>query len=139
MLLDTNVLIYASDARSPHCLWARRTIADAVAGGGAAINAVTLAELCVGDVEPTTVADRVRAWGVEALDIPAAAAEISARAFRTYRTRRKRASGKDSLAVPLPDFFIGAHAEIMGWALATADEDRYRTYFPRVRLKTPAN
>jgi len=138
MLLDTNVLIYASDASSPHCRWARRTIAEAVAGEGAAINAVTLAELCVGDAEPSTVADRVRGWGVEALDIPAAAAEISARAFLHYRNRRKRGSGKDALAVPLPDFFIGAHAQLMGWNLATADEDRYRTYFPKVRLKTPA-
>ena len=137
MLLDTNVLIYASDARSPHCHWARRTIADAVAGEGAAINAITLAELCVGDAEPNTVADRVRGWGVEALDIPAAAAEISARAFRSYRTRRKRTSGKDTSTVPLPDFFIGAHAQIMGWTLATADEDRYRAYFPKIRLKTP--
>jgi hypothetical protein len=110
-----------------------------VAGDGAAINAVTLAELCVGDAEPSTVANRVRRWGVEALDIPAAAADISARAFIRYRSRRKRASGKDSLAVPLPDFFIGAHAEVMGWTLATVDEDRYRIYFPRVRLKTPAN
>jgi len=134
MLLDTNVLIYAADARSLHCHWARRTIADAVAGGGAAINAVTLVELSVGDAEPSTVADRVHGWGVEALDIPAAAAAISARAFRSYRFRCKRASGKDSL----PDFFIGAHAQIMGWTLATADEDRYRTYFPKVRLKTPA-
>jgi hypothetical protein len=39
--------------------------------------------------------------------------------------------------MPLPDFFIGAHAEIMGWTLATADADRYRTYFPKVKLKTP--
>jgi len=69
--------------------------------------------------------------GVEALDIPAAAAEISARAFRSYRTRRKRTSGKDTSTVPLPDFFIGAHAQIMGWTLATADEDRYRAYFPK--------
>jgi predicted nucleic acid-binding protein len=105
MLLDTNVLIYASDARSSHCRWARRTIAEAVAGEGAAINAVTLAELCVGDVEPSTVADRVRGWGVEALDIPAAAAEVSARTFLSYRQRRKRASGKESPTVPLPDFF----------------------------------
>lgn len=137
ILLDTNVLIYASDARSPHCRWARRTIAEAVAGEGAAINGVTLAELCVGDAEPSTVADRVRGWGVEALDIPAAAAEIAARAFLIYRQRRKRGSGKESLAVPLPDFFIGAHAQIMGWTLATADTDRYRSYFPKVKLKTP--
>jgi predicted nucleic acid-binding protein len=37
----------------------------------------------------------------------------------------------------LPDFFIGAHAQIMGWPLATADEGRFRTYFPSVILRTP--
>jgi hypothetical protein len=137
MLLDTNVLIYASDASSPYSRWARNTISDAVAGEGAVINAVTLAELCVGDAEPGTVADRVYRWGVEALDVPAAAAEISARAYLSYRRRRRRDSGKDSPSMPLPDFFIGAHAEIMGWTLATADADRYRTYFPKVKLKTP--
>jgi predicted nucleic acid-binding protein len=137
MLLDTNVLIYASDTRSPHCSWARKTISDAVAGEGAVINAVTLAEICVGDAQPDTVADRIRGWGVEALDVPVAAAEVSARAYLNYRRRGKRESGTDSPSVPLPDFFIGAHAQIMGWTLATADADRYRTYFPRLKLKTP--
>ena len=137
MLLDTNVLIYASETGSSHCNWARRTISDAVAGEGAVINPVILAEICVGDAEPSTVADRIRGWGVEALDLPVAAAEITARAYLSYRRRRKRDSGKDSPSLPLPDFFIGAHAQIMGWTLATADADRYRTYFPKLKLKTP--
>ena len=137
ILLDTNVLIYASDERSPHCKWAQRTIADAVSGVGAAVNAVSLAELCVGDAEPQKVGNRIRSWGVEVLDIPAAAAEVSARAYVAYRRRRMKDSGKDSPAVPLPDFFIGAHAQIMGWTLATADQDRFRIYFPKVPLKTP--
>ena len=72
MLLDTNLLIYASDERSPHCKWARRTIADAVADEGAAVNAVSVAEVCVGDAEPQKVDDRIRSWGVEVLDIPSA-------------------------------------------------------------------
>lgn len=137
LLLDTNLLIYASDERSAYFKWARRTIANAVAGEGAAINAVSLAELCVGDAEPKRVADRVRSWGVEILDVPVAAAEVSARAYQLYRRRRKRDSGKDFHSLPLPDFFIGAHAQIMGWTLATADQDRFRTYFPKVPLKTP--
>jgi predicted nucleic acid-binding protein len=123
ILLDTNVL-YASDTDSPYCRWARKTISDAVAGEGAVINAVSLAELCVGDAQPGTVADRIRGWGVDALDVPAAAAELTARAYLSYRRRRKRDSGKDSPSVPLPDFFIGAHAQIMSWTLATADPDR---------------
>lgn len=137
MLLDTNVLIYASDERAKLCRWARRMIAEGVSGEGAAVNAVSMAEVCVGDAEPETVADRIRSWGVAVLDIPAAASEVCARAYLSYRMRRKADSGKDAPAVPLPDFFIGAHAQVMGWTLATADEDRFKTYFPAVLLKLP--
>ena len=137
MLLDTNVLIYASDAKSSHCRWARRMIAEGVSGAGAAVNAVSLAEVCVGDAEPQTVADRIRSWGVAVLDVPAAASDVCARAYLSYRVRRKADSGKDAPALPLPDVFIGAHAQIMGWSLATADESRFKTYFPAVPLRTP--
>lgn len=137
MLLDTNVLIYASDERSKFCRWARRVIAEGVSGDGAAVNAVSVAEVCVGDREPQSVADRIRSWGVTVLDVPAAAAEVCARAYLAYRMRRKSDSGKDAPSVPLPDFFIGAHAQVMGWTLATADEDRFQTYFPAVPLKSP--
>ncbi len=137
MLLDSNVLIYASDERSKLCGWARHVIAEGVSGDGAAVNAVSVAEVCVGDAEPETVADRIRSWGVAVLDVPAAASQVCARAYLAYRMRRKADSGKDSPAVPLPDFFIGAHAQVMGWTLATADKDRFRKYFPAVPLMLP--
>jgi len=137
ILLDTNVLIYASDPGSKYCQWARRMIAEGVSGDGAAVNAASVAETCVGDAEPKKVADRIRSWGVSVLDVPAAAAEACARAYRAYRTRRKLESGKEAPAIPLPDFFIGAHAEIMGWTLVTVDEGRFSSYFPAVALKRP--
>jgi predicted nucleic acid-binding protein len=136
-LLDTNVLIYASDPRSKFCRWARQTIAGGVSGDGASVNAVAVAEVCVGDSDPSRVADRIRSWGVSVLDVPAAASEVCARAYLAYRRKRKAESGKDAPSVPLPDFFIGAHAQVMGWTIATADEERFRTYFPAVPLKTP--
>lgn len=137
ILLDTNVLIYGTDRGSRHFDWARETIAGAVSSEGASINAVSLAELCVGDLEPESVANRVRSWGVSILDVPAAAAEVCARAYRAYRLRRRSGSGTEAPRLPLPDFFIGAHAEIMGWPLATADPRRFSTYFPSVALNTP--
>jgi predicted nucleic acid-binding protein len=137
ILLDTNVLIYAFDSGSPFCRWAKETIVDAVAGDGAAINAVSLAEICVGETDPQTVADRIRSWGVEILDVPVAAAEVCAAAYAHYRTRRKSQSGMPVPSMPLPDFFIGAHAKIMGWQLATTDRSRVRAYFPSVSLKMP--
>ena len=67
----------------------------------------------------------------------AAAAEIGARAYLAYCRRRKADSGRNSPALPLPDSFIGVHAQILGWTLATADKGRYWIYFPKVRLKAP--
>jgi predicted nucleic acid-binding protein len=137
ILLDTNVPIYAFDSESRLRRWAESTIATAVSDGGAAISAVSLAEICVGDHEPSSVADRVRLWGVEILEVPAAAADVCAAAYRRYRKRRAAQSGASISAMPLPDFFIGAHAEIMSWEVATADGGRFRTYFPSVVLRTP--
>jgi predicted nucleic acid-binding protein len=47
----------------------------------------------------------------------------------------RRAGGTKSS--PLPDFYIGAHAESEGLMLVTRDVTRYRTYFPGVSLITP--
>ena len=137
ILFDTNVLVYAFDPDSAFYKWARETIANAVEGDGAAINAVSLAEICVGDEDPATAADRIRSWGVQILDVPAAAADVCAKAYRQYRKRRISQSNIPAPSMPLPDFFIGAHANIMGWELATADKGRFHTYFPSVALKMP--
>jgi len=137
ILLDTNVLIYSAGRSSPFHRWAVATVADGVSGDGAAISAIVLAELCVGDREPASVADRIRRWGVAILDVPAAVAPVCAEAYLSYRRRREEESGKDSPRLPLPDFFIGAHAQVMGWTVATADPGRFKTYFPSVDLETP--
>ena len=54
-----------------------------------------------------------------------------------YCTARKAQSRKDAARIPLPDFFIGAHAEVMGWTVITNDTGRLRTYFPQVKLEQP--
>ena len=137
ILLDTNVLIYAAGTGGPLGGWARGLIEDAVLGEGAAANAICLAEVCAGDGRPETVADRIRDWGVAILDVPAAAADTCAVAYRRYLESRRQRSDSAVPAIPLPDFFIGAHAEVMGWALATADVARFRTYFPSVPIIAP--
>jgi hypothetical protein len=37
----------------------------------------------------------------------------------------------------LADYFIGAHAAVLGCALLTRDTRRYQTYFPTVPLIAP--
>ncbi len=56
---------------------------------------------------------------------------LAGKAFQQYRSH-----GGPRLGV-LPDFFIGAHAQVMGWTILTRDTRRYRTYFPTVPLITP--
>ena len=53
---------------------------------------------------------------------------------QAYRRYRQRGGVKTA---PLPDFFIGAHAQEAGLMLLTRDTARYETYFPRARLITP--
>lgn len=127
ILLDTNVLIYASAEALSFPAWSKQVIAEAVVTQGAAVNAISVAEICVGESDPGNVVGTIRSWGINILDIPVAAAEVSAIAYRRYRQRRYAQSGKDSPTTPLPDFFIGAHAQIMHWSLATADSGRFQT------------
>ncbi len=101
---------------------------------GIAINAVILAELCVGQQYPDFVAEDLAGTGLDILDIPMRAATICARAYSKYIVARSRSPAP---RIPLPDFFIGAHAELMEWTVATRDPDRFRTYFPTVEIVEP--
>lgn len=137
ILLDTNVLVYASDPASSFHDWATDLIVKHVAGDGAMINPVILAEICVGDSRPEQAAAVIQSWGIAIVDLPVACAEPSARAYRAYREARKKKAESPLPAVPLPDFWIGAHAALLRIPLATADVGRYHTYFPKLKLLTP--
>jgi predicted nucleic acid-binding protein len=136
-LFDTNVIIYALNPSSPFHKWATQLIAEEALNERAAVNAISIAEVCVGAEDPGVVADDLIDWGMQMVEVPTNAAVACALAYRSYRARRHEKSGKLSPTLPLPDFFIGAHAEVMGWDIATADPGRYRTYFPDVALVLP--
>ncbi len=136
-LFDTSVILDALENDSEFYKWAFNLILEAAATDGAAVNAVTVAELCAGDRDPTVVKADLQNWDLQVLDIPAAAAPVCGKAHRRYAISRKTSGGGDAPKTPLPDFFIGAHAEIMGWKLATRDSERIAKYFPKVVLVTP--
>jgi len=137
ILLDTNVVVDALDKDQAHHGWSRKQIEDAVVGEGGGISAVTLAELCAGAREPENVETEIKRLGITVLDVPVAAAATCGKAYRRYVTARRNSGGTPPPKTPLPDFFIGAQAEIMGWKIATRDEGRFKKYFPKVILVTP--
>ncbi len=63
--------------------------------------------------------------------LPYGAAFRAGRAFMRYRR------GGGTRSAPLPDFYIGAHAETENLTLLTRDAGRYLNYFPSVKLVTP--
>lgn len=64
-------------------------------------------------------------------ELPRPALFLAGKAFVKYR----RAGG--SKANVLADFFVGAHAAVMGCGIVTRDTRRYKNYFPRVVLIAP--
>ena len=70
---------------------------------------------------PELAAGRVQSWGVQIIDLPSGAAVGCAAAYRRYRERRRQRTETVAPLVPLPDFFIGAHAQLAGgpWTPAT--------------------
>ena len=137
ILVDTNVIIDALDKAARDHGWAFKQVVDAVSGEGGAINPVVLAELCAGKRDPAQVADELRRFGLDVLDLPSATGPVCGKAYRSYKAARASSGGSPAPLVPLPDFFIGAHAEIMGWKVATRDQERFARYFPAVKLLTP--
>jgi predicted nucleic acid-binding protein len=99
-----------------------------------AVNTVVISEASVRAASPDDVPAFLEALGIKLLPLPVSTAVPAAKAFARYLSRLK-AEGKSSHGrTPLPDFFIGAHAESEQLALATRDPHRIRTYFPGVRL-----
>jgi len=131
ILVDTNVHLDVLSDDPKWADWSARQLARARSAGPLVINAVIYAELACAYETQAELDTYVASDSFDRQDVPWEAAFVASRAFLRYR----RSGGTRS--APLPDFFIGAHAEIMGWPIATADEGRFRTYFPSVVLKTP--
>ena len=137
ILLDTNVIIDALDKSQANHQWAKQQIENVVAMEGGGISAITLAELCAGARHPADVEPEMKRLGVTVHDVPAAAASTCGKAYRSYVSARRNSGGGLSPKMPLPDFFIGAHAAVAGYLLMTRDAARYRSYFPKLSLIAP--
>lgn len=137
ILFDTSVIIDARDQSSPFHAWSKQQISRAVAGEGAAVNTVVLAEASVRAVNRDSVPAMLTGFGMTLVDLPVSAAVTAAKAFAVYLDRRKAERHEVQSKIPLPDFLIGAHAEAEQLRLVTRDPDRVKTYFPSVELITP--
>jgi len=130
-ILDSNVLLDIITADPKWLDWSTLQFRAAAAEGQVLINPIIYAELAPA-FESQAALDRwLRPTIFNRLRLPYEAGYRAGQAFVAYR---KRGGTKTS---PLPDFYIGAHAEFSGLTLVTRDATRYRTYFPKLKLITP--
>lgn len=132
ILVDANVLLDVLTADPVWLPWSSAELVKAQAAGALVINAIVCAEIAPAFDDDWSRLDQ---WLRPALFVrealPFESSVIAAAAHRAYR---QRGGAKTS---PLPDFYLGAHAEAAGHTLLTRDAGRYRTYFPTVTLITP--
>jgi predicted nucleic acid-binding protein len=130
VLVDANVLIdIATDG-----WWADasgRALAEVARDRELVINPIVFAEVSIPFGRIEEIDARLPRDVFRREDVPWEAAFLAGKVFLRYR----RDGG--SRRSPLPDFFIGAHAAIRGYALLTRDARGFRTYFPAVEVLVP--
>ena len=119
-LVDSNVLLDIATDDPTWSAWSQQALADAAAEGQLMINPLIYAEVSVGFPMIEDLDDALPADLYLRAPLPYEAAFLAGKAFVTYRTRG------GAKTAPLPDFYIGAHAAIVGCRLLTRDAKRYR-------------
>ena len=95
------------------------------------INSIVYTEVSIGFNKIEELEIAISELDIKVLEIPREALFLTGKTFLKYR---KNKGTKNS---PLPDFFIGAHASVSNFDLVTRDTDKYKTYFPQVKLINP--
>lgn len=95
------------------------------------INSVIYAELSLTFSTVEALDEAIGNLGLAVKELPRPALFLAGKAFMRYRRQGGR---KNNV---LADFFIGAHAAVLGCRVLTRDPRRYRRYFPGVQLITP--
>lgn len=130
-LFDTNVLLDIATADPVWLSWSEGQLRTASALGPILINPIVYAELAPAFANAAALDRWVDPAIFQRLPLPYSAAWRAGQAYLTYR----RSGG--SRTSPLPDFDIGAHAEMDSLTLVTRDAARYRTYFCNVTIISP--
>lgn len=131
ILVDSNILLDIFNEDSEWCKWSSQKLIECIDHAKIIINPIVFAEISITFDSLGTLEKTLRAADVNWSDLPPEACFYAGKAFKKYRK-----NGGNKL-LPLPDFFIGAHAEVEDIPLLTRDTKSYQTYFPNLQLIAP--
>jgi len=130
-LVDSNILVDILHDDPEWEAWSEDKLEAARLLGNVVINPLVYAEICAGYPSQRHVDQALSTSIYRRENLPWEAAFNAGRAFVTYR----RSGGVKRS--PLPDFYIGAHAELRGYSLLTRNPSHYRQYFPNLKIIAP--
>jgi hypothetical protein len=131
VIVDTNIILDILDRDPNWSPWSSQQLRQLSAAHDLAINPIIYSEISIRFTTQATLDQAITEMGLLVLDIPREAAFVAGKAFVAYR-RRGGTKGK----IPA-DFFIGAHAAVLGCPLITRDPRSYSTYFSGLTLIAP--
>lgn len=131
LIVDSNVIldIFLNDPNWAD--WSELTLNHYGTANALYINPIIYAEVSIGFNRIEELEDAVARAGFQTLPLPKEALFLAGKVFLQYKKNRGTKTST------LPDFFIGAHAAVLGVEVITRDVARYRTYFPTVNLISP--
>ena len=130
-LVDSNVLLDVISEDEEWLDWSAAMLAEAADRGPLYINPLIYAEVAAGFERVEDLDTALPEGYVRRVPLPWESAFLAGQCFVRYRRRG------GSRRSPMPDFYIGAHAALAGLTLLTRDAERYRAYFPKLRLVSP--
>ncbi len=131
ILVDSNVIFDLLDSDPQWCAWSGAQLQRWAQLDRMTINAIVYAEISPRYRSEAKVDELLKELKLDFAKIPRAAAFLAGKAHFLYR---QQGGMKNSV---MPDFFIGAHATVLGCSILTRDTSRYATYFPTVALIAP--
>lgn len=131
LIVDTNVLVDVLEDDPAWADWSVKQLRSQSQVHELIVNPVIYSELSLTFDSVQALDEAIESMGISVHEVPRPALFLAGKAFVKYRR------GGGSKGNVLADFFIGAHAAVLGCAILTRDARRYKNYFPTVSLVTP--
>ena len=131
ILVDSNVILDLFQDDPDWADWSESMLVKYSNDAELCINPIIYTEVSIGFQRIEELETALDRCGFQMLEVPREALFLAGKAFLSYGRR------KGTRRSPLPDFYIGAHAAVLGLDLITRDIARYQTYFPTVGLISP--
>ncbi|MGB5407142.1 MAG: PIN domain-containing protein [Thiogranum sp.] len=129
--MDSNVILDVVEDDPQWCDWSLDVLNQYSETHQLIINPVIYAEVSISFERIEEFEEVLSSGGLKMVPIPKEALFLAGKVFIRYRRKQ------GVKTIPLPDFFIGAHAAVADVALLTRDKKRFKHYFPSVKLVSP--